>query len=945
MRKLVNQIKNFSQILTLMILTVIISVNILSCENFYNEKKDDIHAIEQPELVIPQNKGAVKIAVSVPKNQNERTALPHMYPNELQDIKLTGIYDGKEYQIAKWYWYYDVENQVDPLMLEVGQWNLTLSANYRGFTFSDTKTLSVTEGSSNNISFKLSSETTTGGLQFSLYFNKDKIVHHVDYEIKKYPSGDAVTYGIGSLSPESSDEYNNYIEIIRNEDSALPSGTYRIVFKFYGSQGETLYLNTYSEIVRISGGIITEKTRWLNSLNDVYTITWHLNGGSLKNSGDSLVEYYSIHSDYTQITFPELERNGYKWGGWYTTPNPSDTDSPITEFPSNQIGDVEYWANWIEGHKLSYVIINSTNQYPISDALAEEYNLPLSHDEDADTDLTVYEITDGDTTTNLTCMFYYDADCTNPVSGGIIGASDIHDNTTIYIKPTIDHVYVSPDEGTDYDLADVDTKDNFPFNSSTPAETVEYAKEWLKNVDESLNPVLYIMSSLTEGIEDLSDLSLSSANGGLYGASIIKRYPSFTDGYLINMESGTANVTNLIIDGGADWRNSTDNTQPLADGSNVDEGINKGVTASAGLIKIQNGATLNMQNVSLRNNDCHNSSYTAKNIEIILGGVLDISQSTITRCKADLGGAIWASGKIVANTITLSYNYATTNGGAVVAANSSNIMFKQSTFLSNNAGDYGGAIYNMATDHQFYSVQNVFESNYAYSQGNIFYNKGNMTLGKETVIDGLFDNDSDIYIDNTNNYPIKFDSDFSITGTVSNIITINPYIYYSGTSSPVFDRQIFDFSTLTSISTIKSKFTLSDSNYMIDDSGYIKPLPGTITVTPGFPGTYSCGYTLTRNGSDRTINLVIKDTSSGTATVVDPSLINSLKVTLYETGDAIKTWTGTSANNFSEALEFTYPSYLDDPSDTSFYVEVSIKPTAAATVAYSYDFYAVYNTD
>ncbi len=120
------------------------------------KKKDDIHAIEQPELVIPQNKGAVKIAVSVPKNQNERTALPHMYPNELQDIKLTGIYDGKEYQIAKWYWYYDVENQVDPLMLEVGQWNLTLSANYRGFTFSDTKTLSVTEGSSNNISFKLS---------------------------------------------------------------------------------------------------------------------------------------------------------------------------------------------------------------------------------------------------------------------------------------------------------------------------------------------------------------------------------------------------------------------------------------------------------------------------------------------------------------------------------------------------------------------------------------------------------------------------------------------------------------------------------------------------------------------------------------------------------------------------------------------------------------------
>ena len=42
-------------------------------------------------------------------------------------------------------------------------------------------------------------------------------------------------------------------------DNALANGTYRVVFKFYGGTGNSLYLNTYSEIIRITGGITTNK--------------------------------------------------------------------------------------------------------------------------------------------------------------------------------------------------------------------------------------------------------------------------------------------------------------------------------------------------------------------------------------------------------------------------------------------------------------------------------------------------------------------------------------------------------------------------------------------------------------------------------------------------------------------------------------------------------------
>ena len=73
---------------------------------------------------------------------------------------------------------------------------------------------------------------------------------------------------------------------------------------------------------------------------------------------------------------------------------------------------------------------------------------------------------------------------------------------------------------------------------------------------------------------------------------------------------------------------------------------------------------------------------------------------------------------------------------------------------------------------------------------------------------------------------------------------------------------------------------------------------------------------------------------------------NTISVTLYETGDAITTWSGTKeAGTIANALSFDYPAYIPDPGNTSFYVQVSIYPdtgvpSAPATLAYSYDFYA-----
>lgn len=926
MRKLLNHIKSFSSIFALTILSLLVSFTVLSCENSFTENKTEVNTIEQPALVFPANKGAIKIGITTPKTENVRTAMPEMNLYNLNDIKLTGTFKGENYQIAKWSWYPDLEGNTESYFLEVGTWSLTISANYNGFNFSDTKSIIVTEATSQNISFKLSPETTTGGLSYYIDFSTEKTVDHVDYEIKKYPSGDSVSGGTGTLIPEVKNEWYNYVRIERNSDNALENGTYRIIFKFYGGAGNSLYLNTYSEILRITGGITTRKYPYLD-LNDVYKITWNTNGGTLKNPVDSLVEQYSIHSDYTNIKFPELEKNGNKWGGWYTTPNPSNTDSPITEFPSNQIGDVEYWAKWIEGHKLSYVIVNSTNQYPISDALAEEYNLPLSHDEDDDTDLSGCTITDGSTNV-LGVEFYNDSSLTNIITDSKLEGSSITEDKTIYIKLTdVNHVYVDPEEGVDYTIAAGAGNDKLPFNLNTPAKTVAYAKEWLKNANSSNNPVLYVKSSITrpDDVSALSNLSKNTTVGGEYGGAIVKRYSTFKNAPVINLTSGTVeNFEWVTIDGGAEWGTLTANTS-VRTGNN-----SSGLKVTAPLITVASGASLDMKYVYIQNNDNTGMSGTALNVL----GTVKMQTCQFNKCKSSYGGAVNVSGSLTAIACHFNNNYATTDGGALKCGANSNVSISGSNFIANESANDGGAIYNSAVTNPLVIDGCYFENNNNSNGtgGTNIYDSGYLKLaGSLQILDG------DIYFDVpvTNPKRIILAEDF----TCSNIITIVPYQYNN--------TKIFDLSELTT-DTQKSDavdlFELDTTDYeitIVGNEGIIKPKPGIVTVTPGFPGTYSCGYTLTKNGSDRTINLVIKDTSSGTATVVDPSLINSLKVTLYETGDAIKTWTGTSANNFSEALEFTYPSYLDDPTDTSFYVEVSIKPTAAATVAYSYDFYAV----
>lgn len=74
--------------------------------------------------------------------------------------------------------------------------------------------------------------------------------------------------------------------------------------------------------------------------SETYTVTLHLNGGSLKAGQEDLTSYQSG----TAVTLPVPERDGYGFAGWYE--NDNFEGSPVTEIPATATGNKNYYAKW-----------------------------------------------------------------------------------------------------------------------------------------------------------------------------------------------------------------------------------------------------------------------------------------------------------------------------------------------------------------------------------------------------------------------------------------------------------------------------------------------------------------------------------------------------------------------------------------------------------------------
>ena len=251
----------------------------------------------------------------------------------------------------------------NPIPIDKGQWNLTLTASAAGTILKATNYNVEIESGDNTLEFTLrwDDEALTGSGTFDFSFNfanasnRDDIAA-VTGEIVKYnPSTreetplDVNTYG--EHSGENVLEYysiwgdSRYWYSYSSHTSGwdLPAGAYRIIIRLYADSERRAIVNTWRETLIISGGQTSKALRSVNSLNPVYSIHYYDGDNDLSSDPQ-----YQSKSKYTRlcpdITLPTLSKGGYAFLGWYTSPD--FNGEKVTTIPKGSMGDKYYYAKW-----------------------------------------------------------------------------------------------------------------------------------------------------------------------------------------------------------------------------------------------------------------------------------------------------------------------------------------------------------------------------------------------------------------------------------------------------------------------------------------------------------------------------------------------------------------------------------------------------------------------
>lgn len=330
------------------------SLLIFSCNNPFNVFEESPEPLEDPSEkkyspeLENQKKGGITISFVEPESQ--RTVLPDVDITKLTSIILTGQKSGESTVQNLGSWTSVSQLSGETISLEEGQWSLEISANNDFLVFNDTKTVNVTIGQSQNVSFVLSADSTYGGLDYKLTFEGSAA--KVDFSLSKY-NGSTFTEVVHNpdytVSVDGSARSINYSRLAGN---SIEEGTYRMVVKFYGDTAGTVLLNTYSEIINIKAGFISKSTDKTINLNQMYSITYKteydvdLVPGDYTMTG-SLPLNYSLHTG--AITLPTLSKTGYIFEGWYDTAPDSYglfTGTKVEEISATETGDKTLWASF-----------------------------------------------------------------------------------------------------------------------------------------------------------------------------------------------------------------------------------------------------------------------------------------------------------------------------------------------------------------------------------------------------------------------------------------------------------------------------------------------------------------------------------------------------------------------------------------------------------------------
>ena len=240
--------------------------------------------------------------------------------------------------------------------IETGEWTFKLAAAKDGTVLNSGEVSKTIGSGSNTISFELKwddtslDETKTGSLSFTLDFSEAPNKNDVQTVTATLvnTASDSITLS-EQVILDRNDTPAVYVATYNSSTEAalgnLSAGKYRIILKLFGvdtSTNTNVLINTWTELAIITGGQTSTGSRNLTSLNEIYSITWHLDGGI---STDTFPECYTRLSDtYTLPNSTKISKTGYTFGGWYT--NASFTGEAVTSIQKGTTGTQNLYAKW-----------------------------------------------------------------------------------------------------------------------------------------------------------------------------------------------------------------------------------------------------------------------------------------------------------------------------------------------------------------------------------------------------------------------------------------------------------------------------------------------------------------------------------------------------------------------------------------------------------------------
>ena len=290
-----NKLKNYGSIL-IILFTFLFS----SCTNIIEDKT-------------PESNGKAYISLST--DSVYRTIMPSYKPFENLKFVLKGRLNGNEEKtIGAWDSYSQMQSSSNNLIeIITGNWQFSLYAKNGEFNvLSSTINKQIINGV-NTLSFDMSEVYGTGKIK-------------VDLSIP-INSAEKISAGLFTLNNQPVESFEEEELVITNSSRSNVSylkqdvlnGVYILRFFFYQNADDSLPVNTYSSIVRVSAGYESTGNLEVNQINHFYTINYEMDFAQFREGFVAPLnfnEYMQIDLP-TQADFPEE----FQFHGWYEKNN------------------------------------------------------------------------------------------------------------------------------------------------------------------------------------------------------------------------------------------------------------------------------------------------------------------------------------------------------------------------------------------------------------------------------------------------------------------------------------------------------------------------------------------------------------------------------------------------------------------------------------------------